>query len=281
MGLGSGFLRRFMRHRLAVAGIVYLVLVTLACVLAPQLSRFPPDAMDLSTGGIPQPPSREHWFGTDELGRDYFSRVLHGGRISLLVGFVASAIAVGIGSLVGLCSGFFAGVTDQVLMRLVDVLVSIPALVLIIAANAIFKPSITNVIIIIGVFSWMEVARLVRAQVLSLKEQDFVVSAHAAGASRLRILFRQLLPNCVPTVLVAASVSLGQAVMAESALSFLGMGVQPPDVSWGSLLRQAQGHMHNAVWLAVVPGVLIALTIMSLNLVGDGVRDAQDPRLRA
>lgn len=274
----STFLRRLLQHRLAALATLFLVVITFASVFAPYLTPYAPDEMDFSRGGLPTPPSRENWFGTDELGRDYFTRVLYGGRVSLSVGFVSAAISAGVGTLVGLVSGFFGGIVDQVLMRLVDILLSIPSLLLMIGVNALLEPSLWSVILVIGFLSWMDAARLVRSQVLSLRAQDYVLAAESMGAKPWSILFRHLLPNCLPIVFVATSFNVGQAILVESSLSFLGLGIQPPQTSWGSLLQQAQSYMSGAIWLGIFPGAFIGLTVVGLNLLGDSIRDHQDPR---
>ncbi len=226
------------------------------------------------------PPSAAHLLGTDTLGRDVLSRVIYGARISLLVGFVAVGLATLIGVLVGALAGYYGGVVDAVLMRLVDLMLCFPTLFLILAVIAVLGPSIWNIMVVIGVTGWMGVARLVRAEFLSLREREFVVAARALGASDARLIWRHLLPNALTPVMVSATLGVAGAILTESALSFLGLGVQAPTPSWGNILTMGKDNLEIAWWLSVFPGLAILVTVMSYNLLGEGIREAIDPRLR-
>ena len=240
------------------------------------ITPYDPDAID--AWHVLLAPSASHWFGTDELGRDVFTRVIYGARVSLKVGFVAVGIAVLIGTVVGLFAGFYGGWTDSVLMRIVDIMLCFPTFFLILAVIAMLEPSIWYIMVIIGLTGWMGVARLVRAEVLSLKSRDFVLAARVLGASDRRIIFRHILPNALSPVLVSATLGVAGAILTESALSFLGIGVQPPTPSWGNILTAGKDYIEFAWWLSLFPGVAILVTVLSYNLVGEGIRDALDPR---
>ncbi len=272
------FLRRLSRNRLAVAGgavvLVFFVLSAFPHVFAPQ----EPDRINVLK--ILQPPSKTNLLGTDELGRDVLSRMVHGARISLTVGFVAVGIAIAIGLVVGLFAGYYGGWVDAILMRFVDIMLCFPTFFLILAAIAFLGPSIYNIMIIIGLTSWMGISRLIRAETLSLKERDFVSAARAQGARDARIIFRHILPNALAPVLVAATLGVAGAILTESALSFLGIGVQPPTPSWGNILTAGKDNIEFAWWLSVYPGLAILFTVLGYNLLGEGIRDAADPRLR-
>jgi peptide/nickel transport system permease protein len=271
------FLPRFLAGRFAVAGcLVVLVLFGLS-FLAPYLTPYQPDSLDAYH--VLLPPSADHWFGTDELGRDVLTRIIYGARISLKVGFVSVGIAVVIGALVGLCAGYYGGWLDSLLMRTVDIMLCFPTFFLILAVIAMLEPSIWYIMIIIGLTGWMGVARLVRAEVLSLRERDFVQAARALGASDRRIIFRHILPNALSPMLVAATLGVAGAILTESALSFLGIGVQPPTPSWGNMLTAGKDYLEFAWWLSLFPGLAILVTVIAYNLLGEGIRDALDPRL--
>ena len=226
------------------------------------------------------PPSAQHWLGTDPLGRDVLSRIIFGSQVSLKVGFVAVGLATLIGIIVGAAAGYYGGWVDLVLMRFVDLMLCFPSFFLILAVIALLEPSIFNIMVIIGVTSWMGVARLVRAEILSLKEREFVTAARALGASDVRLIMRHLLPNALAPVMVSATLMVAGAILTESALSFLGLGVQPPTPSWGNMLTAGKDNIEIAWWLSVFPGLAILITVMSYNLLGEGIREAIDPRLK-
>ncbi|RME69753.1 MAG: ABC transporter permease [Nitrospirae bacterium] len=271
------FWQRFRQNSLAVAGAVMVLVLFVVAALAPVLSPYEPDYIDRYH--ILEPPSKAHPLGTDDLGRDVLSRMLYGARVSLAVGFVAVGIATLIGIIVGAVAGYYGGLVDRFLMRVVDIMLSIPSFFLILSVIAFVGPGITNIMIVIGLTSWMGVARLVRAEFLSLKNREFVLAAKAIGASDLRIIFRHMLPNSMAPVIVNAVLGVAAAVLLESSLSFLGLGVQPPQPSWGNILTAGKANIEIAWWLSVFPGLGILVTVLSYNLLGEGLRDALDPRL--
>ena len=247
--------------------ILFLIILSLIAPLIP----IDPNVTDVSQ--MNQGPSAEHWFGTDQVGRDYFIRVIYGGRISLLVGLLAMAASVTIGSLVGITAGYLGGKWDNAIMRVVDVLSSIPWLVLVIVLSIFLKPGLSTIIIVIGGFSWMSIARMLRAETLKAKVADYVGYASFIGLKKPLIVWRHILPAILPTLIVTASTSISSAIMTESALSFLGMGIQQPLASWGSLLQNAQSTLQSAPHMAILPGLFILLTIHSFNIIGDLIRD--------
>ncbi|MBK8574290.1 MAG: ABC transporter permease [Elusimicrobia bacterium] len=267
---------RFLGNRLALAGAIALLFIGLAAWTAPLLTRHNPNEQRLTERL--QSPSANHLLGTDDLGRDVFSRMLYGGRVSLRVGLLAVAISVTLGTLVGLVAGYWGGVTDAVLMRLVDIVLCFPTIFLILMVIAFLEPSLWNVMAVIGFTSWPGLARLVRGETLSLRERDFVLAARGLGLSAPRILFVHLLPHLVAPILVSATLGVGGAILTESALSFLGLGVQPPLASWGNILTSGKDYLHVAWWLSIFPGVAILVTVLALNLLGEGLRDVFDPR---
>lgn len=269
--------RRFRKNRLAVAGSVIISILFVLALFAPLLSRYDPSRIDVNN--ILSPPSATHWMGTDESGRDVLSRMIYGARVSMLVGFVAVGIATLIGIFFGAVAGYYGGKVDAVIMRFVDIMLCFPTFFLILAVIAVLEPSLMNIMIIIGVTGWMGVARLVRAEFLALKEQEFVQAARAFGASDFRIIFRHLLPNAMAPVLVSATFGIAGAILTESALSFFGLGVQPPTPSWGNILSSGYKYIDFAHWLSVFPGLAILITALGYNLLGEGLRDALDPRL--
>jgi peptide/nickel transport system permease protein len=269
--------QRFKKNRLAFTGALAVGTILLVALLAPFITPYEPTDIDLEN--ILSPPSAKHVLGTDDLGRDILSRMMWGSRISLSVGFVAMGIAVSIGIIIGSLAGFYGGKIDNVLMRLVDVMLTFPTFFLILAVIAILEPSIYTIMVVIGVTGWMDVARLVRAEFLTLKERDFVLAARASGAGNLRLIFRHVLPNSLAPVFVAATFGVAGAILAEAALSFLGLGVQPPNPSWGNILTLGKNNIEIAWWLSLFPGLAILVTVLSYNLVGEGLRDALDPRL--
>jgi peptide/nickel transport system permease protein len=277
MKLGSVVFGRFRRNKLALAGLITVLIIVLAAITAPLLAPYDPAAIDIAH--ILNPPSVNHLMGTDELGRDVLSRMMYGGQISLSVGFVAEGISLAIGILLGSLAGYYGGKLDAVLMRFVDVMLTFPVFFLILAVIAIVEGGVFTIMAVIGATGWMGVARLVRAEFLTLKERDFVVAARASGAGHLRIIFRHILPNALSPVFVTATFGVAGAILIESGLSFLGLGVQPPHASWGSILTSGKDNIQVAWWLSVYPGLAILLTVLSYNLVGEGLRDALDPRL--
>ncbi len=272
------FWSRLLRNHMAVAGLILVLGLFAVALLAPWLAPYDPNFIDLRQ--VLMPPSPAHLLGTDTLGRDVLSRIIFGARISLLVGFVAVGIATLIGVLVGALAGYYGGVADALLMRLVDLMLCFPTLFLILAVIAVLGPSIWNIMVVIGVTGWMGVARLVRAEFLSLREREFVMAARALGASDTRLIWRHLLPNALTPVMVSATLGVAGAILTESALSFLGLGVQPPTSSWGNILTMGKDNIEIAWWLSVFPGLAILVTVMSYNLLGEGIREAIDPRLR-
>jgi peptide/nickel transport system permease protein len=273
----SIFWRRFRSNRLAAAGGIVVAALVILAVFAPFFSPYDPDHIDREH--ILEPPGIDHPLGTDDLGRDVLSRMIFGSRISLAVGFVAVGIASLIGMAFGALAGFYGGWTDRVIMRFIDIMLSIPTFFLILAVIAFIEPSIWNIMAVIGLTSWMGVARLVRAEFLSLKEREYVLAARALGAGDLRIIFRHIMINSMAPVLVSAVLGIAGAVLVESALSFLGIGVQPPTPSWGNILTLGKDNIEIAWWLSVFPGLAILITVLGYNILGEGIRDAIDPRL--
>ena len=270
--------RRFKRNRLSVAGLAVILIITTVAIAAPIVAPYDPFGIDVYN--VISPPTSAHLLGTDDLGRDVLSRMIWGSRISLAVGFVAVGISITIGIIIGALAGFYGNVVDAVLMRFVDIMLCFPTLFLILAVIAIIGPSIWVIMIVIGITSWMDVSRLVRAEILTLKERDFVAAARAVGASDFRIIFRHILPNALSPVFVSATLGIAGAILLESGLSFLGLGVQPPDASWGNILTSGKDYITvGAWWLSFFPGMAILITVLSYNLVGEGLRDALDPRL--
>ncbi|BCS88185.1 ABC transporter permease [Pseudodesulfovibrio sediminis] len=266
------------RHALLIVGTLIVGIMSLAAVFAPLIAPFDPNFINVDT--LLLPPSLDHLMGTDALGRDVFSRILYGGRVSLWVGFVAVGIATSIGLVLGLISGYFGRVVDEVIMRFVDIMLCFPSFFLILAVIAFLEPSLTNIMIVIGLTGWMGVARLVRAETLTIRERDYVMAARAAGAGSARIIFRHIMPNAISPVLVSATLGVAGAILTESSLSFLGLGVQPPDASWGNILMEGKEVLGIAWWLSVFPGLAILFTVLGYNLLGEALRDLLDPRLK-
>ena len=275
---GRRALRRLLRRKGAVLGLGIIALFVAAAVLAPLLAPYDPTAQGWTA--VRKPPSWLHWFGTDDVGRDTLSRVIFGARASLLAGVISVCIAVGIGVPLGLAAGYLGGFVDGLLSRLTDAMLACPYLILAIALAAFLGPSLGNAMIAIGIATTPVFVRLTRGQVMAVKDEDFVEAARMVGNPPWRIALVHILPNILPSLAVQASLSIAAAIIAEASLSFLGLGQQPPDPSWGSMLNSAQRFLSNAPWLAIFPGVAIFLTVMSFNLLGDGLRDALDPRER-
>ncbi|WP_414652891.1 ABC transporter permease [Humidesulfovibrio sp.] len=252
--------------------------MSLAALFAPFIAPYDPNAINVDA--LLLTPSLAHPLGTDALGRDVFSRILYGGRVSLWVGFVAVGISTAIGLALGLVAGYFGKWVDEVIMRLVDVMLCFPSFFLILAVIAFLEPSLTNIMVVIGLTSWMGVARLVRAEAMALRGRDYVLAARVAGAGPVRIILRHILPNALAPVLVSATLGVAGAILVESSLSFLGLGVQPPDASWGNMLLDGKEVLEIASWLSVFPGLAILFTVLGYNLLGESLRDLLDPRLR-
>ncbi|MDL2271735.1 ABC transporter permease [Desulfovibrio sp. OttesenSCG-928-I05] len=274
--------RRIQRYGLLWLGLFLVGSAVAAALLAPFLAVQDPVQLTLHQGldAIFQPPSPAHPMGTDSLGRDVFSRMLYGAQVSLWVGFVSVGIATLIGVTLGLVAGYFGGIVDEIIMRAVDVMLCFPSFFLILTVIAFLEPSLVNIMIIIGLTSWMRVTRLVRAETLSLRERDFVAAARLAGAKSSRILIRHVLPNVMAPVLVSATLGIAGAILTESALSFLGLGMQPPMPSWGNMLLEGKESLEIAWWLSFFPGMAILLTVLGYNLLGESLRDLLDPRMR-
>jgi peptide/nickel transport system permease protein len=271
------FWQRLRRNRMALAGAAIVLVMFLLALLAPLVGR---DPGSIDIGRQLLAPCRLYPLGTDDLGRDVLARILSGARISLLVGFVAVGIATLIGVVIGALAGYYGGWTDTVIMRFVDIMLCFPSFFLILAVVAFLEPSIWNIMIVIGLTGWMGVARLVRAEFLSLRERDYVQAAKALGVCDSRVIFRHILPNALSPILVSATLGVAGAILTESALSFLGIGVQPPTPSWGNMLIAGKQTLGTAWWLSVFPGLAILVTVLGYNLLGEGIRDALDPRLK-
>ena len=277
-------LQQFLRHRMAVLSIFVLLVIVLSAVLAPVIS--PQDPLKTEAGNKLQPPSREHIFGTDDMGRDVFSRILYAGRVSLTVGFLATFASLILGLIIGGLAGYFGGTLDNILMRLTDLFLSFPTLFVLILLSALLRETNLNflrsgmlpVVFVIAILSWMGLARLVRASFLSLREQEFVLAAGALGVKHGRIVLRHILPNSLSAIIVNSTLFVAYSIILESGLSYLGFGVQPPTPTWGNMLNRAQIYVYVAPWLGIFPGLMIFFTVISINYIGDGLRDAMDPR---
>ena len=272
------FWRQFKRHKAAIISAIALFILTVAVFLAPVIAPYPFDAIDLRN--IRQPPSLQHLMGTDDIGRDLFTRVLYGGRISLSIGIFSALVGTIFGSLIGALAGFYGGALDNFLMRFTDIAYSIPSLPLLIILSSFTKSSIPIMILIIGLLSWMPTARVVRGSVLSLKEREFITAARMIGARDKRIIMRHIIPNILGPIIVGATLGVGGAIIVESSLSFLGLGVMPPTPSWGNMLQDSQTNMASKPWLTIFPGLAILITVLCINFIGDGLQDALDPNLR-
>lgn len=275
-GIFYNLLMSLKENKLAIICLIILIIIIIASLLAP-LSPYDPDAMDLRSKLLL--PNKEHFFGTDNLGRDYFTRALYGGRVSLTVGFFSMLVSVIVGNIYGTISGYIGGTIDNLMMRAVDIFMSVPSFLLIIIINSFLSPSMFTMVVIIGMFSWMGVARIVRAETMSLKERDFVLAAKNMGAGNMEIMLIHIIPNMIPSIIVAASISIARAILTESSLSFLGFGVKLPMSSWGSMLQNAQSQIMDVPTLALFPGALILLTVLSFNVLGDVLRNALEPKM--
>ena len=266
----------FKKNKLALYSLIFILLIIMAAVFAPYISPYNPDKINVNA--ILRPPSFKHLLGTDQLGRDVFSRLIYGSRISVEVGFISVSISLFIGIIIGAFAGYYAGLTDGFLMRFVDIMLTFPSFFLILAVSAILRPSIINIMIIIGLTSWMGVARIIRAEFMQNREKDYVLSAKAAGAPDLYIMFIEILPNVVAPILVSATLGIAGAILIQASLAFLGIGIMPPTPSWGGMLSRGKTYIMVAWWLTLFPGIAILLTVLSFNLVGEAVRNALDPR---
>lgn len=269
--------RRFKRHRVAYVGFFFFITLLALVIVGPHLVPYELDQVSLSERM--QMPSARHWLGTDELGRDTWARIMHGGRVSLTVGLVVGLSTVVLGGLIGIVAGYFGGMLDNALMRLVDTIYTVPRIVLLLVLSKLAGPGLLNIIIILVALEWTNAARLARSAVLSFREQEFVLAAQCLGASRWRVMLRHLLPNSLAPLIVAATLDAGAAIRAETTLSFLGLGIQPPTPSWGNLLTHAATNIFIAPLQVFLPGLFIFFALMSFNLLGDALRDALDPRL--
>lgn len=272
------FARVLRRNAMFILGLIIVLGVTFAAVFAPLIAPFDPNELHLDA--ILKAPCAEFPLGTDRLGRDVLSRLLYGGRVSLWVGFVAVGISISIGALLGLVSGYFGGLVDEIVMRFVDIMLCFPSFFLILAVVAFLEPSLFNIMVVIGLTSWMGVARLVRAETLTLREREFVSAARLAGTSTWRIMTRHIMPNAMAPVTISAILGIGGAILIESGLSFLGLGVQPPQASWGNMLMDGKSVIEEASWLSLFPGLAILITVLGYNLLGESLRDFLDPRLK-
>jgi len=265
-----------MRSKTAVLAVLFIIAMSLVAVFASVVAPKNPDEQQLSARL--EAPRAHSLLGTDDLGRDVFSRIVYGARVSLSVGITAMAIAVLLGTLLGLLSGYFGGITDMVIMRLTDIMLCFPTFFLVLLVIAFLEPNINNVMVVIGLTSWPGLTRLVRAEVMSVKERDFIKAAELLGISHIRIFIVHLLPNVISVILVFAALGIGDAILTESGLSFLGLGVQPPQSSWGQMITSGKDYIYMAWWLTLFPGLAIMLTVLSFNLLGESIRDALDPK---
>ncbi len=271
--------RRFRKYKPALFGLAFIILLVILALAAQWIAPYAPEKVDPRLRG--DGPTSTHWFGNDDIGRDILSRIIYGSRIALIVGLGATSIAVTIGVAVGATAGYFGGKVDFILSRLVDTLMAFPLLALLLTLSTVFGPSLRNVVIVIGCTVWASYARVVRAEVLSLRERDYILAARAAGATDRRIIARHIVPNAIGPVIILASLAIGSIIILESALSFLGMGVARPTASWGTMLSDGRDFVRNYPHISIAPGLAIALTVLAFNLVGDGLRDALDPRQRS
>ncbi|MGF7207315.1 peptide/nickel transport system permease protein [Skermanella aerolata] len=279
----AGGLKRFAANRIALFGLVLIAVIVGAALFAPWLAPYPPNEQffeGLTLEGAPLPPNAEFWLGTDQLGRDLLSRLIYGARTSLVVGVLANGVAVLLGTVLGVTAGYARGVVGSVIMRFTDLMMAFPALLLAIALAAIFQPSLLIVALVIAMVNWVQIARVVYTETTALAERDYIEACRALGANWPRILFRHIVPHLVPTVLVYATLGIATTVLLEATLSFLGIGVRPPEPSWGNIIYENQTYFATAPWLVFIPGAAILLLALAFNLVGDGLRDALDPTQR-
>ena len=277
VGVRASIINMFRTNHAALAGLIVILLIILAAVFAPLITRYDPNALNLAN--MRKPPSAEHWFGTDDMGRDVFSRVIYGGRLSLMIGFVPSVISLVLGTVLGLMAGYLGRHVDAVIMRLADVVLAFPSLLLAMVVMYTLGSSILNLFIALSIINWAGTARVVRAQTLSLKEKEFVEAARSMGVSRFSIVFKHILPNCLPNLIVLFTLDIPGAIMWESSMSFLGVG-DPNAASWGLMVSQGKSYAYMCPWLILAPGLAILVTVMAFNFLGDGLRDAIDPYMK-
>lgn len=276
-GLVHSILNMFRVNRAALLGLILILVILLMALLAPVISRYDPNALDLTS--MRQAPSAAHWFGTDDMGRDVFARVVYGSRTSLMIGFVPSLISLVLGTILGLMAGYLGKFTDSIIMRLADVVLAFPSLLLAMVVMYTLGASLLNMFIALSIINWAGTARVVRAQTLSLKEKEFVEAARSMGVSRFKIVFRHILPNCLPNLIVLFTLDIPGAIMWESSMSFLGVG-DPNGASWGLMVSQGKSYAYMCPWLILAPGLAILITVMAFNFLGDGLRDAIDPYMK-
>jgi peptide/nickel transport system permease protein len=272
--------QRLLRNKMAMLGLVILVLLALSAIFADFIADYDSKVIAQNISERLQGPSAAHWFGTDEFGRDIFARIIHGGRVSLVVGLISVSVSLIIGGALGAFAGFYGGNVDNIIMRIMDIFLAIPSTLLAITIVAALGTSLVNVMLAIGISGIPNFARIVRAAVMSVKDQEFVESARAIGASNATIIFREIIPNCMAPIIVQATLSVASAILSTASLSFLGLGVQPPSPEWGAMLSSGRNFLRDAIHITLFPGLAIVITILALNLLGDGLRDALDPRLK-
>ena len=277
VGVRGSIINMFRTNHAALAGLIIILLIILAAIFAPLITRYDPNALNLAN--MRKPPSAEHWFGTDDMGRDVFARVIYGGRLSLMIGFVPSVISLVLGTALGLMAGYMGKHVDAVIMRLADVVLAFPSLLLAMVVMYTLGASILNMFIALSIINWAGTARVVRAQTLSLKQKEFVEAARSMGVSRFSIVFKHILPNCLPNLIVLFTLDIPGAIMWESSMSFLGVG-DPNAASWGLMVSQGKSYAYMCPWLILAPGLAILATVMAFNFLGDGLRDAIDPYMK-
>ncbi|MDO5349820.1 MAG: ABC transporter permease [Lachnospiraceae bacterium] len=278
--MAAEIIQRLVRNKMAMLGLFILVLLALGAIFADVIADYDTKVVAQNIANRLQGPSAEHWFGTDEFGRDIFARMLHGSRVSLVVGLISVSVSLIIGGTLGAFAGFYGGKVDNVIMRIMDIFLAVPSILLAITIVAALGTNLVNVMLAIGISGVPNFARIVRAAVMSVKDQEFVESSRAIGASSVTIIFREIIPNCMAPIIVQATLSVASAILSTASLSFIGLGVQPPDPEWGAMLSSGRNFLRDAVHLTLFPGLAIVITILALNLLGDGLRDALDPRLK-
>lgn len=278
--MASEIIQRLVRNKMAMLGLFILVLLALGAIFADVIADYDTKVVAQNIANRLQGPSAEHWFGTDEFGRDIFARMLHGSRVSLVVGLISVSVSLIIGGTLGAFAGFYGGKVDNVIMRIMDIFLAVPSILLAITIVAALGTNLVNVMLAIGISGVPNFARIVRAAVMSVKDQEFVESSRAIGAGSVTIIFREIIPNCMAPIIVQATLSVAGAILSTASLSFIGLGVQPPDPEWGAMLSSGRNFLRDAVHLTLFPGLAIVITILALNLLGDGLRDALDPRLK-